>query len=122
MESISLYYPKKEIHMMDYGITVHISNIFIHNQKSYVINVCSYKKLEEHYMRILLDIKNKDSIVYSILLLALEKFNNGKHKYIVSQRLSKRLCRILGVNKRGREQLEKYDRELPIIYFIFLHS
>ena len=87
-----------------------------------MINVCSYKKLEEHYMRILLDIKNKDSIVYSILLLALEKFNNGKHKYIVSQRLSKRLCRILGVNKRGREQLEKYDRELPIIYFIFLHS
>ena len=40
MESISLYYPKKEI---DYGITAHIINIFIHNQKSYMINVCSYK-------------------------------------------------------------------------------
>ena len=100
---------------------MHISNTFIHNQKSYVINVCSYKKMEEHYMRILLDIKNKDSIFYSILLLALEKFNNGEHRYIVSKRLSKRLCRILGVNKCGRIKLEKYDRELPIISFIFLH-
>ena len=106
---------------MYYGITVHISNIFIHNQKSYVINVCSYKKLEEHYMRILLDVKNKDSIVYSILLLALETFNNGEHRYIVSKRLSERLRRILGVNKRGRVKLGKYDRELPIIYFIFFH-
>ena len=121
MESISLYYPKKEIHMMDYGITVHISNIFIHNQKSYVINVCSYKKLEEHYMRILFDIKNRDSIVYSKLLLALEKFNNSEHNYIVSKKLSERLCRTLGVNKRGRVKLEKHDRELPILYFIFLH-
>ena len=106
---------------MYYGITVHISNIFIHNQKSYVINVCSYKKLEEHYMRILLDVKNKDSIVYSILLLALETFNNGEYRYIASKRLSERLCRILGVNKRGRVKLGKYDRELPIIYFIFFH-
>ena len=121
MESISLDYPEKEIHVIDYGITVHISNTFIHNQKSYVINVCSYKKMEEHYMRILLDIKNKDSIVYSILLFSLEKFNNGEHRYIVSKRLSKRLYRILGVNKCGRIKLEKYDRELPIISFIFLH-
>ena len=43
MESISPYYPKKEIHVIDYGITAHIINIFIHNQKSYMINVCSYK-------------------------------------------------------------------------------
>ena len=50
MESISLYYPKKEIHMMDYGITVHISNIFIHNQKSYVVKLCFYKNLEEYYL------------------------------------------------------------------------
>ena len=64
---------------MDYGITVHISNTFIHNQESYVIYVCFYKKLEENCMRIILDIKNKDSIVYSILLLALEKFNSGEH-------------------------------------------
>ena len=121
MESISLYYPKKEIHAMDYGITVHISNTFIHNQKSNVINVCSYQKLEEHCMRILLDIRNKDSIVYSISMLALEKLNNGEHRYVVSKRLSERLRRILGVDKRGRIKLEKHDRELPIIYFIFLH-
>ena len=106
---------------MDYDVTVHISNIFIHNQKSCAINVCSFKKLEEHYTQILLDIKNKDSIVYSILLLALETFNNGGHQYIVSKRLFKRLCRIIGINKRGRVKLERYDRKLRIIYFISLH-
>ena len=106
---------------MAYGITVHISNIFIHNQISYVIYVCSYKKLDENCMRIIFDIKNKDSIVYSILLLALEKINSAEHRYIVSKRLSERSCGILGVNRCGRVKLEKYDRELPIIYFIFLH-
>ena len=67
---------------MGYGIAVHISNIFIHNQKSHKINVRSYKNLEEHYMQILLDIENKESIAYLILLLAIEKFNNGEHIYI----------------------------------------
>ena len=46
---------------------MHISNIFTHNQKSYLVDVCSYKKCGEHYMRILLDIENKDGIAYSIL-------------------------------------------------------
>ena len=77
--------------------------------------------MEEHYMRILFDIKNRDSIVYSKLLLALEKFNNSEHNYIVSKRSSERLCRTLGVNRRGRVKLEKHDRELPRLYFIFLH-
>ena len=35
--------------------------------------------------------------------------------------LSQRLCRRLGINKRGRIKLEKYDGEIPIVYFIFLH-
>ena len=28
MDTISLYYPKKEIHVIDYGVAMYISNIF----------------------------------------------------------------------------------------------
>ena len=38
-------------------------------------------------MRVLVDMKNINSIVYHVVLLAaLEKFNKGKHIYVVTKR------------------------------------
>ena len=47
-------------------------------------------------MRVLVDIKNKDSIVYHILLSALEKLNKGKHIYNVSKKVSKKIFELIG--------------------------
>ena len=128
MEAISLYYPKKEIHVIDYGVMVHTSKIFIHNQKSYKINVCSNKNLKEHYVRILPDIKNKDSVVYSVLLLGIKKFNKGKHLHVVPKRISEKILKVTGTYIYARIKIENYDEEyndellqsrFSIIYFIF---
>lgn len=128
MEAISLYYPKKESHVIDHDVTVHISKIFIHIQKSYKINVYSNKNLKEHYVRILPDIKNKDSVVYSVLLLAIKKFNKGKHIHVVPKRISEKILKLTGTNIIARIQIENYDEEyndellqsrFSVIYYFF---
>ena len=38
----------------------------------------------------MLDLKNKYNTIYSVLLLALKKFDNGKDEYLVSYETSKK--------------------------------
>ena len=81
-------------------------------------------------MRVLVDMKNINSIVYRLLLVALEKFNKGKHIYVVPKKISEKIFRLTLTNKYARIKIEKYDQEYYsellrdgdcIIYFIFLH-
>ena len=81
-------------------------------------------------MRALVDMKNINNIVYRVLLLALEKFNKGKHIYVVPRKISKKIFKLIGTNEYTQIKLEKYDEEYEsellknrdsIIYFIFLH-
>ena len=81
-------------------------------------------------MRVLVDMKNINSIVYHVLLAALEKFNKGKHTYVIPKKISERIFRLTGTNEYVRIKIEKYDQEYDselirdgdcIIYFIFLH-
>ena len=123
MDTISLYYPKKEIHVIDYGVAMYISNIFTHNQKSHLVDVCSYKKCGVHYMQILLDTKNKDGVAYSILLLALTKFNEDEHGYIAPKTLSEKIFKLIGTNEYSKIKLEKYDKRMifNISFFILFN-
>ena len=83
-------------------------------------------------MRVLVDMKNINAIVYRVLLLALEKFNKGKYIYVVPKKISKKIFKLIGTNEYTQIKLEKYDEEYDnicellknrdsIIYFIFLH-
>ena len=90
--------------------------------------MCSNKNLKEHYVRILPDIKNKDSVVYSVLLLGIKKFNKGKHLHVVPKRISEKILKVTGTNIYARIKIENYDEEyndellqsrFSIIYFIF---
>ena len=81
-------------------------------------------------MRVLVDMKNTNSIVYHVLLAALEKFNKGKHIYVVPKKISEEIFRLTGTNEYVRIKIEKYDQEYEsellrdgdcIIYFISFH-
>ena len=119
-----------EIHVIDYGVSIHSTSLFAHNQKSYLEDVCSNTKHGKYRMRVLVDMKNINSIVYRVLLVALEKFNKGKHIYVVPKKISEKIFRLTRTNKYARIKIEKYDQEYDsellrdgdcIIYFIFLH-
>lgn len=81
-------------------------------------------------MRVLVDMKNINSIVYHVLLLALEKYNKGKHIYGVPKKISEKIFQLIGTNEYVQIKMEKYDEEYDsellnnrdsIIYFILLH-
>lgn len=70
METLFIYYPKNDIRVIDYGEITHLGSVFKHNQKSYLVDVWSNKKYEKQYMRLILDLKNKNTIAYLISLSA----------------------------------------------------
>ena len=74
-------------------------------------------------MQILLDIKNKDGVAYSILLLALKKFNEGEHGYIAPKKLSEKIFKLIGTNEYSKIKLEKYDKSMifNISFFILFN-
>ena len=95
-----------------------------------MVDVCSNNKHGKYSMRVLVDMKNINAIVYRVLLLALEKFNKGKYIYVVPKKISKKIFKLIGTNEYTQIKLEKYDEEYDsellknrdsIIYFIFLH-
>ena len=119
-----------EIYVIDYGVSIHSTSLFTHNENSYLVDVCSNNRHGKNCMRVLVDMKNINSIVYHVLLAALEKFNKGKHIYVVPKKISERIFRLTGTNEYVRIKIEKYDQEYDrellrdgvcIIYFIFLH-
>ena len=75
-----------EIHVIDYGVSIHSTSLFTHNENSYLVDICSNNKHGKYCMRVLVDMKSVNSIVYQVLLAALEKFNKGKHIYVVPKR------------------------------------
>ena len=119
-----------EINVIDYGVSIHSTSLFKHNENSYLVDICSNNKHGKYFMRVLVDMKSINSIVYQVLSAALEKFNKGKHIYVVTEKISEKIFRLSGTNEYVRIKIEKYDQEYDselirdgdcIIYFIFLH-
>ena len=79
-----------EIYVIDYGVSIHSTSLFTHNENSYLVDICSNNRHGKYCMRVLVDTKNINSIVYHVLLAALEKFNKGKHIYVVPKRYPKK--------------------------------
>lgn len=59
MESFSFYYPKSNIHVIDYRKCMHINTQLTNIQKSYLVDVFSNKKYDYWYMRLLFLMKIK---------------------------------------------------------------
>ena len=47
------------------------------------------------------NIKNKDSVIYSELLFAINKFNGGRCDYVLSDSASIKVLRAAGIKCRG---------------------
>ena len=68
-----------------------VNHTFTHNEKSYLIGVfCDeiYKCIA--YVRLIISLHNKDSIIYKTLLSVIKKIQEGEKQYIVSKRVSKK--------------------------------
>ena len=88
-------------------------------------------------MQLLLKLKNKNSNIYSTLLLALDEFDKGRHEYIVSAEIVKKMLDNNGIKHRQPFTIEMFTDEfyyetydgktllniikdkLPVIFFNF---
>ena len=94
MEHFCISYPSYGIDIARYyGYDyICLSAIFTHNNISYLINKNTHRKQLNRDVRVLCNIKNKDSVLYSELLFAINKFNSGRCDYILSNNASKKYC------------------------------
>ena len=98
METISIYYPNKKIHVTKYSneVTYLFTKINNNNKKSYLIDKYYFNNNVYVNIKLLLDLLKKDSVIYSRLIKALEKLENSKNKYRPSKKVTKRICLMLG--------------------------
>ena len=98
METISIYYLNKKIHVTKYSneVTYLYTKINNNNKKSYLIDTYYFNNNVYVNIKLLLDLLKKDSVIYSRLIKALEKLENSKNKYRPSKKVTKRICLMLG--------------------------
>ena len=66
----------------------------------YLINKNTHKKQLNREVQVLCNIKNKDSVIYSELLFAINKFNSGRCDYVLSNSASKKILRAAVIKCR----------------------
>ena len=54
------------------------------------------------------DLKNKDSVLYSELLIAIDEFNKGKSIHVVPKEISKEILKIYDIRYRGYFSIKLY--------------
>ena len=85
-----------------------LSAIFTHNNISYLINKNTHKKQLCRDVQVLCNIRNKNSVLYSELLFAINKFNSGRCDYIPSNNTSKKILRGAGIMHCGYFKITIY--------------
>ena len=136
MDEYYISYPKSGIHILDYAYYTYINTNFSHNEKSYLISRGVHKNKTHPDIELILKTKYKDSIIYIALVLALDKFNKGKRKCMMSPKIAKKILNMFGDKYRGffiieicaggfyyetygsKILLKIIKDKLPIIYFI----
>ena len=74
METISIYYPNKKIHIMKFVDEVtYVFTEINKNKKSYLIDTSSFNKDVYANTKLLLDLLKKDSVILPRLSKALDK-------------------------------------------------
>ena len=123
MQRFCVSYPKYGIDIVCYfGYDyICLSAIFTHNNILYLINKNTHKKQLNRDVQVLCNIKNKDSIIYSELLFAINKFNSSGHDYILSNNASKKILCAAGIKYRRYFKItiyadkfycDTYDRDM----------
>ena len=102
MERFCVSYPKYGVDIACYNGYDYIclSAIFTHNNISYLINKNTHRKQLNRDVRVLCNIKNKDSALYSELLFAINKFTSGRCDHILSNNVSTKIWRGANIKHR----------------------
>ena len=97
MEYYYIHYPKYDVRFTGYDIYSYLTTTFKYKNKSYVINKRTSKRNIARNTRLVNDLKNKDSVLYSELLIAIDEFNNGKSIHVAPKEISKEILKTYDI-------------------------
>ena len=99
LNSVVLYYPKNNIYIQHNEKYKDIFTTITHDKKLYLVNAYCYNKRAYPDIQLALKLKNKDCIIYSALLSALKKINDGEYEYIISKDVCHKIIETIGLNR-----------------------
>ena len=97
MNRYCITYPQNKINIIDQDWFVKIFLKFTHGRESYLI-FHRYHKIEPNLL--MLQLRDKEILLYSTLLLALDQFNKGVYKYKVPLNIPKKRLNKKVSNKK----------------------
>lgn len=77
-------YPQKVLYILDHHYYVYINFISTQYDQSYLIFQTFHRSKLISFVPLLLELRNKNSRIYSELVYAIDEFDKGKNKYIAS--------------------------------------
>ena len=101
--------PKYDIGFTSYDKYSYLTSTFKCKNKSYTINKRTTKRNIARNMRLMCDLKKKDSLIYSELLKAIDKFNKCKSIHFVSKEISKEILKTYDISYRGYFSIKLYN-------------
>ena len=96
MNEYYISYLLSTIHILSYGYSTYTNLKFSHSEKSYLIIRDVHKNETNPDARLLLKFKDKGSIIYSTLRLALKEFKRGEHEYVASTKIVMKILNDAG--------------------------
>ena len=85
-----IHYSKYDIGFTRYYKHSYLTTTFKHKNKVYIIKIRKSEKTNVQNMRFLCDLKNKNSLIYSELLKAIDTFISGIPFYIILEKALKK--------------------------------
>ena len=130
MNQYCITYPKYKIDELPFKCKYYLNMIFSYCGKSYLVTKIVYEKNLIKDFRLLCDLQNKNSELYSELILAINKFNKGIYIQIVSMSVSDKILKKANIHicepikiKLYEEGATRYlnskDELIPIISIYF---
>lgn len=104
-------YPKYDIDIINFGRFIYLDFVFICNNLLYQICMSTDEKKIVRCVRLLSDLKNEDSALYSELLRAINSFNCGEPRYDVPKKISKKILSSVGIKYQGYFTMRFYGRK-----------
>ena len=108
MNQYQISYPKHNIDVFPFKYNFYVNIIFTHDDKSYLVTKIVYEKNLVQDFRLLCDLQNKNSELYSELILAINKLNTGRYIHIISKSMSSKILSKVNFNSRRRIRVVLY--------------
>ena len=111
MNNYEICYPKYKINILHFKYGFCLNVIFEYCKKQYLIaRISNQINLNKNY-KLLCDLQNKNSDLYLEVVKAINIFNEAFNKYLVSNKIFKKISGKAGIFINKRIKIELYQKK-----------